>query len=376
MRIGLVCPYSLDVPGGVQNHVRDLAEALISLGHQASVLAPADAEEVLPAYVVSAGRAVPVHYNGSVARLAFGPLSAARTRRWIRDGHFDVLHIHEPITPSVSLLALWAAAGPIVCTFHTATTRSRAMSAVSGLLRPSLEKISARIAVSELARETLVQHLGGEPIVVPNGLFVSRFERGGVRPEWVSEAGTLVFLGRLDEPRKGLNVLLEAFPVILANRPGVRLLVAGRGDIEEARGSLPESARDSVEFLGVVDDDTRADLLASADLYVAPNTGGESFGIILVEAMAAGAPILASDIRAFSQVLEDGWFGTLFAANDPADLAKRAVALLADAPLRLSLRDAARSGVRRYDWNIQVQRILDVYEMVTVGATEVGEDLA
>jgi phosphatidyl-myo-inositol alpha-mannosyltransferase len=180
----------------------------------------------------------------------------------------------------------------------------------------------------------------------------------------------------LDEPRKGLGVLLEAFPVIQANRPGVRLLVAGRGDVEEARANLPESARGSVEFLGVVDDDTRADLLASADLYVAPNTGGESFGIILVEAMAAGAPILASDIRAFAQVLEDGWFGSLFAANDPADLAKRVVALLSDAPLRLSLRDAARSGVRRYDWNIQVQRILDVYEMVTVGATEVGEDPA
>jgi phosphatidyl-myo-inositol alpha-mannosyltransferase len=212
--------------------------------------------------------------------------------------------------------------------------------------------------------------------VVPNGLFVSRLQRGVMRPEWISEAGTLVFLGRMDEPRKGLEVLLEAFPVILANRPGVRLLVAGRGDVEDARASLPESARGSVEFLGVVDDNTRADLLASADLYVAPNTGGESFGIILVEAMAAGAPILASDIRAFAQVLEDGWFGTLFTANDPADLAKRAVALLSDAPLRLSLRDAARSGVRRYDWNIQVQRILDVYEMVTVGAAEVGEDPA
>ena len=171
MRVGIVCPYSLDVPGGVQNHVRDLAEVLIDLGHSVSVLAPADDDTPVPSYVVSAGRAVPVPYNGSVARLAFGPLSAARVRRWIREGEFDVLHIHEPATPSLSLLALWAATGPIVGTFHTAMPRSRMMSAASSILRPALEKISARIAVSEPARATLVQHLGGEPVVIPNGLF-------------------------------------------------------------------------------------------------------------------------------------------------------------------------------------------------------------
>jgi phosphatidylinositol alpha-mannosyltransferase len=127
MRIGIVCPYSLDVPGGVQLHVRDLAETLIAMGHRVSVLAPADEDQVLPSYVVAAGRAVAVPYNGSVARLNFGPISAARVRRWLKEGDFDVLHVHEPMTPSLSLLAVMASDVPIVATFHTAMTRSRAM---------------------------------------------------------------------------------------------------------------------------------------------------------------------------------------------------------------------------------------------------------
>src|SRR6476660_9143338 len=161
LRIGIVCPYSFDVPGGVQNHIQDLAETLIGLGHRVSVLAPADEDGQLPPYVVSAGRAVPVRYTGSVARLAFGPLSAARVRRWLAAGHFDVLHVHEPGTPSLSLLAVVSARGPVVATFHTATTRSRAMIAAQGVLQLVLERITARIAVSELARKVQVEHLGG-----------------------------------------------------------------------------------------------------------------------------------------------------------------------------------------------------------------------
>src|ERR1700685_3137954 len=140
MKIGMVCPYSWDVPGGVQQHIRDLAEALIEEGHEVSVISPADDDTLLPPYVVSAGRAVPVPYNGSVARLTFGFLSAARGRRWLHDGGFDVLHIHEPVTPSLSILACWAASGPIVATFHTSNPRSRAMLAGEPLMRPALEK--------------------------------------------------------------------------------------------------------------------------------------------------------------------------------------------------------------------------------------------
>ena len=237
MRIGVVCPYAWDIPGGVQNHVRDLAEHLIRLGHEVSVLAPADDDASLPDYVVHAGRAIPVPYNGSVARVNFGFLSAARVRRWLHDGDFDVLHVHEPSSPSLSILACWAASGPIVATFHTANQRSRAMAAAYSILMPTLEKISARIAVSEYARRTLVEHLGGEAVVIPNGVDVGFFANSEPNPDWITqpgEGGTLAFIGRIGESRKGLATLMEAFPRIAAARPGVRLIVLGGGDVDEA----------------------------------------------------------------------------------------------------------------------------------------------
>lgn len=373
MRVGIVCPYSWDVPGGVQFHVRDLAEVLMGRGHEVSVLAPADDDSPLPAYVVPAGRAVPVPYNGSVARVNFGPLSAARVRRWLREGRFDVLHIHEPATPSLSLLACWAATGAIVATFHTSNLRSRAMLAASPILEPALEKIGARIAVSEDARRTLVEHVGGDAVLIPNGVFVDRFAAAEPQAAWRGEGGTVGFIGRLDEPRKGLPTLLAAMSEVVADRPGVRLLVAGRGDADEAVGDLPAQVRDAVTFLGVVSEADKARLLATVDVYVAPNLGGESFGIILVEAMSAGAPVLASDLDAFRRVLDDGRVGLLFPAGDVGTLTGSLRELLGDAGRRDRLSGAGRAWVRRFDWSVVADQILAVYETVAAGAGAVGE---
>ncbi|MEU9854100.1 glycosyltransferase family 4 protein [Streptomyces sp. NPDC047974] len=372
MRIGIVCPYSWDVPGGVQFHIRDLAEHLIRLGHEVSVLAPADDDTPLPPYVVSAGRAVPVSYNGSVARLSFGFLSAARVRRWLHDGTFDVVHIHEPTSPSLGLLTCWAAQGPIVATFHTSNPRSRAMLAAYPILQPALEKISARIAVSEYARRTLVEHLGGDAVVIPNGVDVDFFAGAEPKAEWQGE--TLGFIGRIDEPRKGLPVLMKALPRILTERPGARLLVAGRGDEEEAVATLPPEMRSRVEFLGMVSDEDKARLLRSVDVYVAPNTGGESFGIILVEALSAGAPVLAADLDAFAQVLDQGAAGELFANEDADALADAAIRLLADPARRAGLSARGSAHVRRFDWSTVGADILAVYETVTDGAAAVDTD--
>ena len=374
MRVGIVCPYSWDVPGGVQFHVRDLAEVLLARGHDVSVLAPADDETPLPAYVVPAGRAVPVPYNGSVARVNFGPLSAARVRRWLREGGFDVLHIHEPATPSLSLLACWAATGAIVATFHTANLRSRAMSAAYPILEPALEKIGARVAVSEDARRTLVEHVGGDAVLIPNGVFVDRFAAAEPREEWRGAGGTLGFIGRLDEERKGLPTLLAALTDVVAAGPGVRLLVAGRGDEEEAVEDLPPEVRAAVTFLGVVDEVDKARLLRTVDAYVAPNLGGESFGIVLVEAMAAGAPVVASDLDAFGRVLDGGRVGVTFPTGDTAALAAALLRLLDDAPRRAALSAAAAVWVRRYDWATVGDELLAVYETVAAGAGRVGED--
>jgi phosphatidylinositol alpha-mannosyltransferase len=371
MRIGIVCPYSFEVPGGVQGHVRDLAEALIALGHTVSVLAPADEDAPLPQYVVPAGRAVPVPYNGSVARLAFGPVSAARVRRWLSAGDFDVLHVHEPFTPSLALLAVATAKDePIVATFHTAMTRSRAISAASVVLQLVLERITVRIAVSELARKVHVEHLSGGALEIPNGVSVDRFAQADPLPGWPGEGGAIGFLGRFSEPRKGFPTLLAAFVRLARERDGVRLLVARRGDPDELLDGVPRSVAERITFLGLVDEATKARMLRSVDVYVAPNTGGESFGMILTEAMAAGTAIAASDIEAFRRVLDGA--GELFAVGDDVALARLLGDLLDRPEHRSALVQRGRVVVEAYDWPTVARRVLELYHLAvdaSLGAT-------
>ena len=374
MRIGIVCPYSFDAPGGVQFHVRDLAQHLLARGHEVSVIAPADEDTPVPAYVVSTGRAVPVPYNGSVARLSFGPVARRRVHRWMEQGRFDVLHLHEPITPSLGLLALWAASGPVVATFHSSNLRYRALQAAYPVLRPSLEKISARIAVSEDARRTVTTHVGGDAVVIPNGVYVDAFAQASADPRWTgtAERPTVAFVGRLDEPRKGLPVLAEAVPELLRSVPGIRFVIAGHGDAEAAAERLDPASRAACEFLGLVSDADKAALLRSADVYVAPHTGGESFGIVLVEAMSAGTPVLASDLDAFRRVLDDGALGVLFPTGDAGGLARALLGLLADPGRRSALSARAGVAVRRYDWSVVAEEVLEVYETVVDGLAAVA----
>jgi phosphatidylinositol alpha-mannosyltransferase len=372
MRVGLVCPYTWDVPGGVQQHIRDLAEALMGLGHEVSVISPADDDTPLPDYVVSTGRAVPVPYNGSVARLAFGFLSASRVRRWVKEGAFDVLHVHEPAAPSLSLLACWVADGPIVATVHTATPRSRVMHASAPALRTALEKVNGWIAVSEAARTTLVEHAGGDAVLIPNGVTVRRYEKASPLPGWPGTGGALGFLGRMDEPRKGLDVLLRAFETLGAQRPGLRLLIAGPGDADNVIEKVPAPLRSRVIMLGQVSEDDKARVYHSVDVFCAPNTGGESFGIVLAEAMAAGAPIAASDLDAFRQVLRGGRAGELFETGHADDLARAAGRLLDDPQRRADLSAAASEAVRAYDWPVVARGVVQVYEAVVPAAGQVG----
>lgn len=361
MRIGIVSPYSFDVPGGVQNHIIDLAEALIGLGHEVSVLAPADEDSDLPPYVVSAGRAVPLPYNGSVARIAFGPVSTARVRRWLARGAFDVLHVHEPLTVSLSLLAVLAARGPVVATFHTAMTRSRVLSAGAGLAQVFLEKITARIAVSELARKVQVEHLGGGAVEIPNGVAVAKFASAAPLPGWPGQGGSLGFLGRFTESRKGFPLLRTAFVALARERPGLRLLVAGPGDRDDLYDDIPADLRDRVTFLGLVTEADKARMLRSVDVYVAPNTGGESFGMVLTEAMASGAAIAASDLDAFRRVLDGGQAGALFPTGSAPALTALLGELLDDPARRATLAARARTAVEAYDWPTVATRVLEVY---------------
>ena len=379
MRIGMVCPYSLDVPGGVQCHVQDLSRALMDLGHEVSVLAPADDDSALPPYVVPAGRAVPVRYNGSVARLSFGPISAARVRKWLQVGEFDVLHVHEPFTPSLSMLAVWAARGPVVATFHTAMTRSRAMAAAQSALQLVLERVTARIAVSALARKVQVEHLGGGAVEIPNGVAVDRYASARPLPGWPGRCGpghggAMGFLGRFSEPRKGFPVLRDAFLAVAPHRPGLRLLVAGPGDVGQALSGVPAELAERIVFLGRVSEQDKARMLRSVDLYVAPNTGGESFGMILTEAMAARTPVVASDLDAFRRVLDGA--GVLFPPGDPEALAAVAGPLLDDAGARADLAARGAAVVAGYDWPVVAGRVVEVYASAieATGGRVVGEE--
>ncbi|MEJ3744798.1 glycosyltransferase family 4 protein [Actinomycetes bacterium KLBMP 9797] len=361
MRVGIVCPYSLDVPGGVQNHVIDLAEALIALGHEVSVLAPADDDAPLPPYVVPAGRSVPFPYNGSVARISFGPVSTARVRRWLNRGDFDVLHVHEPFVLSLSMLAVLAARGPVVATFHTAMTRSRAMAAAQGLLQLVLERITARIAVSALARRVQVEHMDGGAVEIPNGVAVAKFAGAAPLPGWPGEGGAIGFLGRFTEPRKGFEHLRAAYVSLARQRPGLRLLVAGPGEGDELLDGVPADLRDRVVHLGKVSEEDKARMLRSVDVYVAPNTGGESFGMILTEAMAAGTAIVASDLDAFRRVLDGGRAGALFPVGDDEALARCVGELLDQPEARAELAARARQAVTAFDWQVIAGRVLEVY---------------
>src|ERR1700758_5225749 len=314
MRIGMVCPYSFDVPGGVQPHVLQLAEVMRARGHEVSVLAPASPHASLPDYVVSAGKAVPIPYNGSVARLRFGPATHRKVKRWLVEGDFDVLHLHEPNAPSLSMLALNIAEGPIVATFHTSTTKSLTLTVFQGILRPMHEKIVGRIAVSDLARRWQMEALGTDAVEIPNGVDVDSFASAPLLDGY---------------PRKGKSVLLHALPRVVERFADVQLLIVGRGDEDELRGQA-SGLVEHLRFLGQVDDAGKASAMRSADVYCAPNTGGESFGIVLVEAMAAGTPVVASDLDAFRRVLCDGECGRLVPVDDRAALADALIQVLAN----------------------------------------------
>ncbi len=348
----------------------DLAEVLIERGHKVSVLAPSSDDDELPDFVVSAGKAVAIPYNGSVARLSFGPTANNRLRKFIAEGDFDVLHIHEPNAPSLSMLALRIAEGPIVATFHTSTTKSLVLSTFQGVLAPYLEKISGRIAVSELARRWQVESLGSDAVEIPNGVDVAAFAEADMLPGYPREGGTILFLGRYDEPRKGMAVLLGALPELVERHPDLEVIVVGRGDEEKLRKEAGKYFK-HLRLLGQVSDEEKASALRSVDVYCAPNLGGESFGIVLVEAMAAGTAVVASELDAFRRVLRDGQAGLLVPIGNSDALAEAIDSVLGDPDRRRALVNTATSVVAEYDWPVVAEQILRVYETVTVGGTGV-----
>jgi phosphatidyl-myo-inositol alpha-mannosyltransferase len=373
LRIGMVCPYGWDIPGGVQIHIRELAQHFIAQGHHVSVIAPvSDEVSIVDPWLVSAGRPVPIPFNGSVARVLFGPIAASRVRQWIAQGDFDLLHMHEPGIPSISLLACWSAEGAIVGTFHASTPKLRVIASVGPLIEPMIEKLSARIAVSEMAQATLNNLYGTEAVVIPNGIDYARFADGASTRHAKGDHPRIGFLGRFEEARKGLPLLIEALPKILKALPNLELVVAGPGDPEKIVAKLDPQVAKQITFLGRLTEEEKVQFLSSIDLYIAPNTGGESFGIILAEAMASGAPVLASNIPAFVDLLSVGDCGATFISEDSEDLAKKVIELIRNSARLQQLAENGLASAIRFDWGSVAAQIMSVYEVAMTGHGKVA----
>ena len=308
VRVGLVCPYSLTIPGGVQGQVLGLARELRMLGHDARVLGPCDGPPP-DAGITPLGRSIPFASNGSVAPLAPDVSCALRTIRALRDEKFDVLHLHEPLAPGPTTTALLLRDAPMIGTFHRSGP-SGAYAALRPLVRCGANRLDLRCAVSVEARNTAHDALGGTYDLLFNGIEIERYAKATPA---ANDGSTIVFVGRHEE-RKGLAVLLEAMRHLPAD---VRLWVTGEGPQTEALQQA-YSGDERIVWLGRVNDEEKASLLAGADVFCAPSLHGESFGVVLLEAMAAGTPIVASDLDGYRMVARDG-IDALLVPPDDAD---------------------------------------------------------
>lgn len=371
LRIGIISPYSFEIPGGVQFHIRDFAQELIARGHTVEVLAPGRRTRDMPLWVHTNDSSFSLPYNGSVAQLSYFGFVGMRTRMWVRQGHFDIVHLHEPEAPSLSHKPLaMLRHPPFIGTFHAAFDRyPLALRVFERYLHRYMSSLSQAIFVSPASQTTAQRYLpqGIETHIIPNGINRAEFFHAAPRRQWegTHDAPTIGFLGRMGEPRKGFPVFVQAALRILEHYPKARFLCVGDGQSEgrktiatlDAGGSLSRH----VEFLGRISDEDKARFYRSLSVYVAPQTGGESFGIVLAEAMAAGCAVVASDLEAFSMVSDGGSAAKLFSNADPDRCAQAVCSLLADESKRKRLQQAGRERSREYDWHAVADKVLAVY---------------
>jgi phosphatidyl-myo-inositol alpha-mannosyltransferase len=354
VRVGIVCPYSLTVPGGVQGQVLGLARSLRAMGVDARVLAPCDGPPP-DAGVTPLGNSVPTASNGSVAPLAPDVSCALRTIRALREERFDVVHLHEPLCPGPTVTALLFRDGPMIGTFHRAGD-SRLYHALKPLTRWGTGKLAVLTAVSEDARDTAAVTVRGEILLLPNGVEIDRFAKASPAP---TEGPTVFFVGR-HEPRKGLAVLVEAMASLPAT---VRLWIAGDGpETERLRDASRGDPR--IEWLGRIGDGEVASRLRGADVFCAPSLHGESFGVVLLEAMAAQTVVVASDLPGYARVARADRDGLLVPPGDPATLAAAIERVLTDGALTRDLVASAEHRAAEFSMDALAERYLTLYESI------------
>ncbi len=372
LKIALVSPYDLAYPGGVTSHIAALGSELGRRGHSVKILAPSSGPQhrIDGVKVLTFGRSIPFPTAGSVARISVGLWQEPKLKATMQRERFDVVHIHEPLMPVFSLMALFLSQSMNIGTFHAfSESGAHGYRFARGVLRKTAERLHGRIAVSEAARSFVSGYIPGEYVVIPNGIDVGYFSRPSPRPAAMSQDHiNLLFVGRIAEKRKGLRFLLAAYSTLKWEYPNMRLIVVGPGipDADSYR-LIGERNIQDVVFVGQVPRSELPGYYQHADVFCSPATGKESFGFVLVEAMAASCPVVATNIQGYAGVIGADEDGLLVPPKDEKSLAAAIRRVVEDKTLRKRLVANARKSVENYDWSAVASRVLDHYSAVAAG---------
>ena len=365
MKIGLVTPYVYPLPGGVNEHVRYLYEGLRERGHDVRIISSSHGlQRASEGDVLRIGKGFSMPANGSVGTITLSPRYLSQVGAMLDRERFDLLHFHEPFVPFLSPIVLRRSQSVNIATFHAFGGWSPAYEFGRRVMGRYAARLHGRIAVSAAARHFIDRYFDGDYKVIPNGVDVARYQRAVPLARWQDGTHNLLFVGR-HEPRKGLLELLKAYRILRKTGCNCRLLVVGTGPQErEARRYVLTRRMAGVEFLGRVSDEEKAQLFRTADVFISPATGGESFGIVLLEAMAAGAPIVASDIHGYKGVLRRGEQGLLVPPRKPKAIAAATARLLADPALRAEMSASGRARAQEFSWERVTAKVEAYYGFV------------
>ncbi|MCA9833815.1 MAG: glycosyltransferase family 4 protein [Thermomicrobiales bacterium] len=366
MKIALVSPYSMHKPGGVAEHVAHLRDEYRRIGHEVKVLAPRGLKgglEIGDDYY-GIGRSITIPGNGSKMRLTFDVTLYADVKRIMRQEHFDVVHCHEPLQPVLPYMVLLNSNAVNIATFHAYAEQQPLYSAFKPYMSFVLGRVDGRIAVSEPARELVSKYFEGDYRIIPNGIDVASYGPQVEKFPWAGDGiPRILFLGRFEESRKGFKYLLRAFPLVKQQFPKARLIVVGGGRPEKYEGLIERLGITDIEFKGFVSAEDKARYYASCDVMAVPSTGGESFGYTVVEPMAAGKPVVASDIAGYRSVMTNNVNGVLVEPRDPTALALGLVRVLSDYDLQNRLGAQGYVDAQQYNWASVARQVLDEYAL-------------
>lgn len=369
MKIALVTPYQYPYPGGVTEHVSHLDQYFREWGHEVKIIAPCpeDATDV-PENVIRMGTHItPIGVGGSVSRITLSPRIYRPVKKLLAAENFDIIHLHEPLMPALPLFVLRHSKTINVGTFHAyRETPHWGLETLRPVFDPFFEKLHAKICVSHAAWDLISRYYPGDYAIIPNGIDVQEFSGPAVTPieKYMDGRPNILFVGRM-EKRKGFRYLMRAFPYIVDAVPDARLIVAGAFEKEDKEPFVRYARMhglSSVKFVGRVTEEELPRYYKTCDVFCAPSTGFESFGIVLLEAMAAGKPIVASNIRGYRSVMEDGQEGLLVEPENEHAIADAIIRLLRDPGLRQEMGQRGRRKALRYDWPLVARQVLDVYE--------------